>query len=354
MYKETLQYIIDFLTKKNISNMVVHGLRTSHHSHKYIHGAIYKIFLYIASKMPYKVNVLWCDDDASEIYNDYSNYFIFSSPHYNTDKYLPILDNAYYILHYRTHNVINNKHIVKYSHLLRIKKAVKYVEFRGLPKDYINKKKIKFINPLFWYYYDVQSNLEGQKYNTNELNIPWATNLLPEEIDKNMDWVMEKHDYNKKSYFCGSIWKTNNDEVKQWKSICLKKKIHCLFDKEEDEIKHQEKVRSSLLAPAFQGESQHYSQESFYIPCRIFKNISFGALPITNNIGVYNMFKEYTIIYDEKLDVLFDKVLEYRNYEKENKEQHLENMMNIMNNVKNNHTFLNRIHDLIFYGLTPS
>ena len=39
MYKETLQYIIDFLTKKNISNMVVHGLRTSHHSHKYIHGA---------------------------------------------------------------------------------------------------------------------------------------------------------------------------------------------------------------------------------------------------------------------------------------------------------------------------
>ena len=100
MYKETLQYIIDFLTKKNISNMVVHGLRTSHHSHKYIHGAIYKIFLYIASKMPYKVNVLWCDDDASEIYNDYSNYFIFSSPHYNTDKYLPILTMLiiYYII----------------------------------------------------------------------------------------------------------------------------------------------------------------------------------------------------------------------------------------------------------------
>lgn len=347
-FDNDLKNIISFLKSKKINILVVHGLTTSTHSHYFIHEAIYKTFLYIKSQCDFQLEVIWCDDnkESSELYNENNNYLIFSSPHYNTDNHLIILENAYYILHYRTHNVLNKNPIKKYNDLYKKKRAIKYIEFRGPPRQFQKSNNITFINNLFWYYKD----LSHPKFPTSELNIPWATDLLPNEIDRNIESLYNNQDYNRRSYFCGSIWKTNKKEVNEWKLLCMKNGISCLFDREKDKDQHQNKIRYAYMAPAFQGETQRCSNKYFYIPCRIFKNISYGGLPITNNKGVYNMFKDYSVIFDTNLESLFNKVLEYRYWEKENKDLYIQQMVDIMNHVKENHTFVNRINMLIQFG----
>jgi hypothetical protein len=357
-----------FLREKKIKNIIVHGLLTSVHTHRYIHEAIYSTFKYIVETLTLKINVEWIDDDKS-VCDFYKNIegkcLIFTSPHYNTDKFLPILNNTYYILHYRTHNKITNTLVTKYNHLLKKKKAVKYVEYRGGPNTHFNKMFAQYIDDkrLFWSYYYVPRKDEDydldieEKVNytylhqpTNEVHMAWGTNLLPEEINENIKLVKNKIKLNKSSYFCGTIWYTNEKEVAEWKFACISKKINTRFDKERDEIQHQIKIREAFVAPAFQGASQKECKDWYYIPCRILKNISYGALGVTNNIGVYNIFKDYLILYDENLDNLLQKTLEYRKYAQENPEEYIEKMVEMMEFIRDNHTYLNRIDALIKYG----
>ena len=345
---DDLNNIIYFLITKKITKIVVHGLYDSGHSHRYIHEAIYKTFEFIVSKCN-NIELFWCNDNETcySIYNekDNENYLIFSSPHYDTDQYLPILDNAYYILHYRTHRYVRKSPIIKYNNLIKKRKVIKYIDFRGFPKNE-KKENITFINDTFWYYH----NLIDSNFPTNELHIPWATDLLPHEIDENIKKIKKDNTYNMRSYFCGTIWKTNKEEINEWKMLCIRNKMNCLFDREKDHLEHQQKIRESFIAPAIQGKTQCISENSFYVPCRIFKNISYGALPITNNIGVFNIFKDFLIIFDENLNDLFGKVMKIRIYEEENKLDYNNKMEKIMNHVKENHTFISRINMLISFG----
>jgi len=356
-----------FIKEKKIDTIVIHGLLSTEHTHHFIHNAIYKTFEYILKKMLSDITLLWINDNAnaSTIYNENSNYLIFSSPHYNTDKFLPILTNAYYILHYRTHNKVNNRLITRYNKLLQDKKAVKYVEYRGGPNDYFDKMFAQYIDDkhLFWSYYYIPSkdqvnDCDEKKYinytfksqPTNEVHLSWATNIFPEDIDVNIQLLRKGIELKNHSYFCGTIWNTNNIEVTQWKKNCAKHNMIPLFDSENDEIRHQTKIREAFLSPAFQGATQRESEKWFYIPCRILKNISFGSLGITNNPGVHKVFKDYLMIYDEDLNKLYDKAIDYRKYAEENQEEYIEKMVEVMEFVRDHHTYLNRINDLIQFG----
>ena len=359
--------ISNFIKRKNIEKVVIHGLYNSTHTHRFIHEAIYDAFSCIIDEIGDNIKLYWIDDCESNynFYQDEYNYLVFSSPHYNTEEYLPIRDNIYYILHYRTHNIIQNKIVNKYNNLLQNKRAVKYVEYRGPPNKHYNEELSLKIDKkkYFWYYYYVpvkdaindlddkrKKNYTFQYYPTNELHIPWATNILPKQIEKNII-KMKSINYLPQSYFCGTLWSTNEIELKEWKKNCISHRLNSIFDHEKNEEKHQKKVISSLLAPAIQGASQRESETWFYFPCRFFKNVSYGGVPITNNPGINKFFKDYFIIYDENIDRLFYKSLEYRKWEKINKDLHIKSMEHIMNYIKDNHTYLNRIHDLIQYGL---
>jgi hypothetical protein len=71
-----------------------------------------------------------------------------------------------------------------------------------------------------------------------------------------------------------------------------------------------------------------------YIPCRIFKNISYGQLGITNSWSVNDLFGG-AIVYDSDIKNLFYKAQDQRS----NKSLVLEQM----SYVKTNHTYLNRV-----------
>jgi len=361
-----LDNIERFLLEKKIKTIVVHGLVSSNHTHQYIHDAIYKTFEYILNHLDLDIKLLWCNDDeySYNIYDLDTNYLIFSSPHYNTDMFLPIIKNAYYILHYRTHNKVTNTIITKYNELLRDKKAVKYIEYRGGPNGHFNKSCVRFLeNNFFWRYYRLPKDQEiddiddNRKNNytflsqpTNELHMSWATNIFPEDIDKNIQLVKDGIKLIPQSYFCGTVWKTNINEVNNWKTRCLMSKLNCIFEQETDELEHERKIRESLISPSFQGASQRESDKWFYIPCRIFKNISYGSLGISNNPGVRLFFGDFLLIYDNNIQKLFKKSLEYRKYIEENQSEYIEEMVEVMEFVRDHHTYLNRIDALIQFG----
>ena len=332
-----IEKIISFLDKKKVNTLIVHGLANSEHTHKYIHEAIYKTFKYIQKMYHRKIDVYWVDDKVQDLYKNKKNIFlIFSSPHYDTDNFLPILDNAYYILHYHTHNYKTKKQVTKYDDLVQCNKVVKYMDFRCK-----NDNKEKINNTIFWY-----------DKNHNKCTIPWATNLLPHEIDVKIDLIksLKNSPYkSKNSYFCGSVWRINKDEIDQWKKICLKYNIKPEFVKEKNEKVHQENIRTAYIAPAIQGSRHRISEDKFYIPCRIFKNISYGNIAVTNNLGVYNLFKDFLIFYDDDLEKLIVKYINYIDSleDPNNFKKHKEDMIKIMTYVKEHHTYLSRIDTLI-------
>ena len=346
-------HIFDFIHKQKITHLVVHGLKTSQHTHRYIHESIHETFLYIAKHSNHHVDVIWCNDEYASkhiytptLYNPENRFLIFSTPHLETDKHLPILDNAYYILHFRHGVVYSDVPITKYNELLKQKRAVKYVEFRYSPDNLTyHESAMDGVIPIdktpLWF--DTQRN-EG--------HLAWATNLLPEEIDANIALISSssKPQFKLQSYFCGHVWRANNCEIQQWSDMCKTHEIDCIVERQKNEKIHQENIRTSFLSTAIQGASQRQNEKKYYIPCRIFKNISYGAIPITNNIGVYNMLNGFRVIYDADINNLMDKALErYREIEDNYEEYKLE-QIRVMEYVRDHHTYLNRISTLIQYG----
>jgi hypothetical protein len=333
-----LDFIEKFVKEKNINVFVVHGLKNSGHTHRYIHDAINRTFLYLQKYLKNKGNnieVKWIDDE--NIYNDKDNYLVFSSPHYNTDTNLPVQNNIYYILHYNKENYVTKKEIIKYNDLLKNKKAVKYVEFRFIPEKNMN---INFLN---------ESKTQWIDNNDNSLHLPWATNIFPEDIDKNINKVSKKcFDKNNGFLFCGTIWEKNYQIMNKTKNICEKLGLKYRVENIKDEDEHVKKIRETYIAPSIQGEGHCKSETEFYIPCRIFKNISYGALPITNNKGVANIFKDYLIIYDKDIEKLLKKSMEY--LDKTDYNNYYKDLKKVMIFVRDNHTYINRIKTIIQFG----
>jgi hypothetical protein len=348
--------IFNFIKKNNITNLVVHGLLNNTHSHYHIHKAIYLAFNYISDKIKeienIKINTYWINDsdckDTTEIYNKINEkYLVFSSPHYNTDIFLPIQENIYYILHFRERNVFNKELITKYDTLLLNKKAVKYIEFRQFVQNTSN---ITLLD---------EQKTGTQYHNTddNSCTIPWATNLLPNEIDENIKKIESSSITNpffKKEngfVFCGSVWSVNIDVMEKAKEACDLLNINYNKINIDDEKEHNKIIHESYIAPAIQGD-EHFKYGGFYIPCRFFKNISFGTLPITNNKGLYELFSNFLVFYDDDIELLIKKSTNFLDeclLNSDKYEKYKTDLISIMINIKENHTYINRLNHLINY-----
>ena len=116
------------------------------------------------------------------------------------------------------------------------------------------------------------------------------------------------------------------------------------FNKNSNKIKSYEEnkklIRDSIISPALQTSWQ---VDHGYIPCRIFKNISYGKMGMTNNRHVQELF-DNELIYDNDIEKLVDLGLEF-----EKKENKLDIVKKLMKDVRDNHTYLNRIEFLQWY-----
>ncbi len=295
------------------------GLKLHSHTHSYIHVAFCKAF----ASLGYDVYHLDEQDDISNL--DLSNSIFLTMG--VCDKNIPIIKNAKYILH-NCDEVKNN--IDKYNNVKYLKIQV-YTKDIAENTDRFNEEQMEKLDTTIHY---------SHKYNI--LYQPWATDLLPHEIDttyyhknnKTSVWVGTKSD---KNHNANDIFE-NHTEIDPFIESCDKHGYQfyiggpgsCSFEN------NRKIVSDAEIAPAINGKWQ---KEKHYIPCRIFKNISYGKIGMTNNETVSTML-ENNVIYGESCNLL-EQYLALDQYKLSSMYQESANI------IKNKHTYINRINTIL-------
>ena len=293
--------------------VIIWGHKLHTHTHSYIHYGFYKAFKHL------NYDVYWLDDN--DINNDMNNN-IYNNLNFDNclfitegqvDKNIPINESSIYILHncskqkYRTIKKKFNLQVITKSDLERYK-------FTRI---------------------DIASYYCG-----NQLVLCWATDLLPEEINNNILKVKENKIISKNVLNFVGMPLYPWDEVQIW---CNNNNIEYnsmggFSNTNVSSEKNMELIQESILAPAIQ---EPWQVEHGYIPCRVFKNLSYGKMVLTNNRFVNDYLFEGKLLYNEDIHKLMDMGIEFNN----NNQKKL--LIELMENVRDNHTYINRIQSII-------
>jgi hypothetical protein len=294
----------------NIKRFVAWGHKLHTHTHSYIHNAFIRAFQHLGYP------TLWLDnnDDISQIDFEGSLFLTEGQVHQN----IPVLANCYYILH----NIpdINHFQNVPNSHILIL---------QVYTHDVANRPTKKCFQPFVY------------RETGNGLSMPWATDLLPHEIDENikeLDTIVPASP--PEVHFIGM-------PTPPWDIVSNYCRTHGItfrqiggFSKSNVELADNVTlIKQSIVAPSLQ---ENWQVEHGYIPCRIFKNISYGKMGMTNSKTVYDLFNE-KIIYSSDINQLMDMGIQFESQSMEYKK---EIMIPLMKFVRDHHTYINRIQTI--------
>jgi hypothetical protein len=292
--------------------VVLWGHKLHSHTHSYIHAAFYKAFEYLGYE------TLWLDDadDVSAI--DFASSLFITEG--QVDGKIPLRQDCRYILH--------NCALEKYNPLIELKNCILLQVYTH---DCLSAKARKIDD----YIYVDQEDFC--------IYMPWATDLLPFEIDYVKELVSNR-DFDKKSRtgFIGTIGDGifgNINHIKAFQKACEENNIPFENKIQLSAEENLHYIHCSFMAPAIQGDWQ---LEKGYIPCRIFKNISYGAVGATNSKTVWELFN-HTIVYNPDCYQLFHDLRERINTIT------LAEQFEIIDFVKQKHTYLNRIEHLLWF-----
>jgi hypothetical protein len=292
------------------NKVVLWGVKLHSHTHSYIHWAFSRAFEYLGYP------VYWLDnsDDISEL--DLSNALFITVGF--ADQKIPLREDGWYILH----NVTPHKY--KYDNLFQQGHCV-------IMQVYTHEC---LQHNITWL-----DNYVGYDFCGTTLYMPWATDLLPYEIDA----IKKQVPSIKKDFvvsFVGSKWggsQGNYNELEQFEQACRAYGIPFTISTKVELNEHIAQVQKAYIAPAIQGDWQC---KHGYIPCRIFKNISYGQFGITNSETVYKLFHKKIIYNPDPYTLLFNAMDRIPNVT-------LEQQYELMDFVRDKHTYLNRIDDLL-------
>lgn len=128
---------------------------------------------------------------------------------------------------------------------------------------------------------------------------PWGTNLLPDEFYPPV--------YNPEARsvaFVGSVWDGNGqgnvNEIAQLRKTVGERGLTFVHHVGVSDAYNVEVVRESRFAPAVAGAWQ---VENEYLPCRVYKNISYGTLGVTNVPRFHDLFGDAAVV-DTDIDDL--------------------------------------------------
>ena len=312
-----------------IKKVVIWGHKLHSHTHSYIHWGFYRAFKHL------RYETYWFDNNDNVQDFDFSNSLFLTE--WQVDQKMPIRSDCFYILHNNWFPLHSEKYAEVYETghcvILKMYKHFCRTQEQKQIDDYIfyDTKELEEIDPLILI----------DTPNKTMYGI-WATDLLPHEIDeikKNVPNIKKQN----KIYFIGSRqgWGRfgNENQLDQFQRACQANNIQfttTMGISMEDNIRL---IQSSYMAPALQGP---YQCENGYIPCRIFKNISYGQFGITNSETVYKLFEEKIVYNSDPYQLFFDAKKRLENL-------NLNEQYELMDFVKNKHTYINRIEQLLSF-----
>lgn len=278
--------------------IIIWGHKLHSHTHSYVHNGFYEAFKYLGYK------TYWFDNK-----DDVSN-FSFEKSIFITecqvDQKIPLRKDCFSDLH----NCRSEKYLAV---------DIKFINIQVYTDDVILRKCNKIDDFIY---------SQG-----NCLYFPWATDILPEQIEKNKEFVEKTNEI----YWVGTIGAGefgNITELQPFMDECKKNKIKFIQKSNVSRDENMKFIKKSLMAPAIVGPWQ---KKKGYIPCRIFKNISYGQMGITNSKNCNSIFQNKLIFNENTSQLFYDA-------RKKLKEISKEDIYFLMDIVKNKHTYINRIN----------
>jgi len=280
------------------SKVIIWGHKLHSHTHSYIHNSYFKAFKYLGYE------VFWFDhtDDVSAF--DFSNCIFFTEDQVKQD--MPLRNDCKYIAHH-----IRSGFFDGIDNVLNLGNYIVDVEKFEKIKDQT--------------YFDSKSKTLYQC---------WATDLLPDEIDQNNYCKFDPT----KNYvnYVGSLYEEGLEFAQEFGSILQSNQKELRLYRGVSDEENKKLVRNSFLCPDFRN---YHHIKVGYIPCRIFKTISYGQIIGTNSINVKRVFGDY-VVFGSNPQELYENMIDCSLNEKIN-------MMDAMLFVKYNHTYVNRVKTIL-------
>jgi hypothetical protein len=329
------------------NKVIVWGFPLHSHTHSYIHGGWVKGFKHLG----YETHWFHDNEFPNEKDFDYNNTLFITEGY--AENNIPMNSSSIYFVHICIHP---EKYLNKVKRLIEIRYLVDTI--KDCNYNYIlDKTKCIEISKSSYYekLYD-NGGLNKYHHNPTKMNYEciytcWATDLLPEEIkEENIDVCTNVRTNN--IYWCGSYNNNNNPELYKFVQASVKNNIKFIFnDPWKNPLPYEEVNKltmQSIMCPDIRcsgdpnkirlGETGTCHKSIGYIPCRILKAISYGLLGITNSRHVYELLDKKVIYNDDEYQLCYDALKEINNKELIKEQMKL---------VRDNHTYINRIHDLL-------
>lgn len=302
------------MTKK----VIIWGYPPHTHTHSYIHYGFAKAF----SSLDY--DVVWYEDNPEYSNEDLSDAIVISEV--NCCKHLPIDKSSKYFIHNVSDDFIDQNKIDGDN----IYNFLVYHENYSWDKC----ENIVKVDDHSWF-----------DSKTKTFVTMWASDLLPDEIDNQTEVLYDPNKTNinyigtlSSEYTSNfvDVVKSNNKTFKNYGGYTGEKSKDTSIGF-VDEDKNISLAKDSYLN--FDIRPQVHLDNG-YIPCRIFKTMSYGCWIGTNSIKVEKFF-EGRITTDTDLNILYKKT------EEDCKNATKDILRDNMNYIKNHHTYINRAKALV-------
>ena len=315
------------------SKVIIWGHPLYSHTHSYVHEAYYRAF----KSMGY--DAYWFHDEDYPEDFDYTNCLFIGEGF--ADKKIPINYTSCYLIMYCPSPI-------KYQGAGRyIDVRMSAINFKDHIQEYsLDKNTATKIGPACYF---VPKTLEKIKVKNDYVDyemddydkvyIAWATNLLPDEFEED-DIYLERENA---IYFFGTISAhgvcENYSNWQPFLKACGDNQIKFIpNDPWQNPVSMCDvivNIQKSLLGIDIRGP-EHLKQQ--LLTCRVFKNISYGHLGLTNSKAVYEEL-EGNCIYNENTEELFyDGMKNRSNYKL---------ISDGMKFVREKHTYINRVNTLL-------
>ncbi len=236
---------------------VVWGHKLFSHTHSYVHEGFARAFRFLG------YDVHWVDDDDDVSGLDFRGALFLTEG--QVDGRIPIRQDCKYVLH--------NCDGARYASVRRNCLTIQVYCAKNRQPTFDR------VGPASYY-------ADGVLYQ------PWATDLLPHEID--IDWASLSRE--SASYWIGTIGDGqfgNIHELEGFRRACQERGVNFVPRASVARDTHIDLIQRSYLAPAITGTWQ---RSQGYVPCRIFKNISYGQLGMTNSEAVNDIFEGRLVV----------------------------------------------------------
>lgn len=292
------------------SKVIVWGHKIQNgHTHSWIHYAFYKAFTHLG------YDTLWLDNNDNIDHIDFAHSLFITEG--QVDQKIPKQADCRYILH--------NCNTALYKHLFDLNNCIILQVFTY---DIFGRN---IVEKAPFVYADI---------NDRVLYMPWATDLLPHEINEQKKCAtMER---SPTIYWVGTM---NNDyfgnmkELQPFMLAAQKYGITIKQYKSNNITDSIQAIHQSYMAPAIVGTWQ---KEKGYIPCRIFKNISYGQMGITNSKAVYELFNKKIVYNANTYQLFFDAQQKLHTMS-------IHELYDLMDFVRDHHTYITRIDQLLSF-----